>query len=124
MHHAPALDEDNPEMEWESLTIADTQALRDLVEDHDVVGILSGHIHFDRVSNWYGVPLVVGIGQHAGTDVLEMPRALRMVEAASFAIGTLRPSGLTISFVPQPATRRELHVIDMEQMRKFLAAAE
>ncbi|MDR3476279.1 MAG: metallophosphoesterase [Devosia sp.] len=124
MHHAPALDEDNPEMEWESLTIADTQALRDLVEDHHVIGILSGHIHFDRVSNWYGIPLVVGIGQHAATDVLDMPRALRMVEGASFAIGTLRDSGLTISFVPQPATRRELHVIDMETMRKFLAAAE
>ena len=124
MHHAPALDEDNPELEWESLTIADTRALRGLVEGHKVIGIVSGHIHFDRVSNWYGIPLVVGIGQHAATDVLDMPRALRMVEGASFAIGTLRPSGLTISFVPQPATRRELHVIDMEQMRKFLAAAE
>ena len=124
MHHAPALDEDNAEMEWESLTIADTQALRDLLDDYEVVGILSGHIHFDRVSNWYGIPVVVGIGQHAGTDVLAMPHALRMVEAASFAVGTLRPSGLSISFVPQPATRRELHVIDMEQMRKYLAAAE
>ena len=124
MHHAPALDEENTEMEWESLTIADTLALRDLLDDYDVVGILSGHIHFDRVSNWYGIPLVVGIGQHAGTDVLAMPRELRMVSAASFAVGTLRPSGLTISFVPQPATRQELHVIDMEQMRKFLAAAE
>ncbi|QRM33794.1 metallophosphoesterase [Microvirga sp. VF16] len=110
MHHAPALDE-NVELEWEALSIADTQALRDLLKGREnILGILSGHIHYDRVSNWYGIPVVVGIGQHAATDVRYLHEGLRMVSGASFAIGTVRPSGLTISFVPQPAERRELKV--------------
>ncbi|MDE1996487.1 MAG: metallophosphoesterase, partial [Rhizobiaceae bacterium] len=39
MHHAPALD-DNPDMEWESLSIADTETLHRLVAGRNVVGIL------------------------------------------------------------------------------------
>ncbi|MCP8884138.1 metallophosphoesterase [Devosia sp. XJ19-1] len=99
MHHAPALD-DNPMMEWESLSIADTEALRLAVQGKNVIGMVSGHIHYDRVSNWYGIPVVVGIGHHGPTDVLWLHEGLRMLEGASFAIGTLRPSGLTITFAP------------------------
>lgn len=124
MHHAPALDEDNQELEWESLTIADTIKLRELLADYNVIGILSGHIHFDRVSNWYGIPVVVGIGQHAATDVLYLHEGLRMVSGASFAVGTVRPSGLTISFVPQPAERRELHTFTFVEMAELIARHE
>ena len=49
MHHAPSLDAD-PSMEWESLSIADTEHLRQAVAGKNVIGILSGHIHFDRVT--------------------------------------------------------------------------
>ncbi len=123
MHHAPALDA-NPDMEWESLTIADTEALRDAVAGKNVIGILSGHIHFDRVSHWYGIPVVVGIGQHAATDVLWLHEGLRMLDGASFAIGTLRPSGLSITFAPQPATRRELHSFTFAGMSEALKKYE
>lgn len=127
MHHAPALDADRPDMQWESLTIADTETLRETVAGRNVIGILSGHIHFDRVSNWYGIPVVVGIGQHAATDVLWLHEGLRMLSGASFAIGTLRPSGLTITFAPQPSDRRELHSFTFagmtEMLKKFEASA-
>lgn len=123
MHHAPALDA-NPAMEWESLSIDDTEALRQAVAGKHVIGILSGHIHFDRVSNWYGIPVVVGIGQHAATDVLWLHEGLRMLEGASFAIGTLRPSGLSITFAPQAATRRELHSFSFAGMAEMLAKYE
>ena len=123
MHHAPALDA-NPEMEWESLSIADTEALRQAVEGKEVIGILSGHIHFDRVANWYGIPVVVGIGQHAATDVLWLHEGLRMLEGASFAIGTVRASGLSITFAPQPATRRELHSFTFKGMAEALKKYE
>ena len=130
MHHAPALDA-KPDMEWESLSIADTESLRQAVAGKHVIGILSGHIHFDRVSNWHGIPVVVGIGQHAATDVTWLHEGLRMLSGASYAIGTLRPSGLSITFAPQPAERRELHSFTFagmaEMLRKYeasLAAAE
>jgi 3',5'-cyclic AMP phosphodiesterase CpdA len=124
MHHAPALDADRPDMQWESLTIADTEALREAVAGKNVIGILSGHIHFDRVSNWHGIPVVVGIGQHAATDVLWLHEGLRMLSGASFAIGTVRPSGLTITFAPQPSDRRELHSFTFAGMAEMLKKFE
>lgn len=124
MHHAPALDTHDPSMEWESLSYADTEALRQVLSGKTVLGILSGHIHYDRVSNWYGIPTVVGIGQHAATDVLWLHEGLRMLEGAAFAIGTVRPSGLSITFAPQAATRRELHSFSFSGMAEMLKKYE
>lgn len=125
MHHAPALDLHLSDLEWEALSFADTEALRRLLEGRrNVLGILSGHIHYDRVSNWHGIPVVVGIGQHAATDVLHLHEGLRMLAGASFAIGTIRPSGLSISFVPQPADRRELHRFSFDGMADIVKRYE
>lgn len=123
MHHAPALDA-NPDLEWEALAIADTEKLRVLLEGRNVIGILSGHIHFDRVSNWHGIPVIVGVGQHAATDVLYLHEGVRMLSGASFAIGTVRPSGLTVSFVPQPSERRELHSFTFADMGELIKRYE
>lgn len=121
MHHAPALDFDRPSLEWESLSFNDTESLRRILEGRsNILGILSGHIHYDRVSHWHGIPVVVGMGQHAATDVLHLHEGLRMVSDASFALGTIRPSGLSISFVPQPADRRELKVHTFEGMADLI----
>lgn len=119
MHHAPALDFDNPSLEWESITFADTARLEEMLAPHHVLGIMSGHMHYDRVSDWNGIPVVVGVGQHAAMDVLYLHEGLRMVEGTSFAIGTIRPSGLTVAFAPQPATRRELMKISYADMPKL-----
>ncbi len=123
MHHAPALDP-NPDLEWEALAIADTEKLRTILEGHNVIGILSGHIHFDRVSNWYGIPVIIGVGQHAATDVLYLNEGIRMLSGASFAVGTVRPSGLTVSFVPQPSERRELHSFTFAMMGELIKRYE
>lgn len=124
VHHAPALEEDRPDMEWESLTIADSLKLRDMLKGRKILGILSGHIHFDRVSNWYGIPVVVGIGTHAATDVTYLHEGMRMLTGASLAIGHVRPSGLTVSFVPQPSDRRELHSFTFAAMAEMLKKYE
>ena len=123
-HHPPSLDEDNIEMEWEAMSCADTVRLRETLAGHNVIGMLCGHIHFDRVSQWCGIPVVVGIGQHAATDVLALHAGLRMVSGASFAVGTVRPSGMTIAFVPQPAERRELKYHSFADMLVLIATYE
>ncbi|MDL2401876.1 metallophosphoesterase [Rhizobium mayense] len=122
MHHAPALDEDNFEGEWETLAIADTIALRELLAGRKIIGILSGHIHYDRVSNWHGIPVVVGIGQHNALDPVILGDAIRAVEGASMAIGTIRPSGLTISFAPQPSTRSQISSTPLNEFQARLDA--
>lgn len=107
-HHPPALGEAPDAAHWRTIHHPQSLQLAALLRGRNVLAILSGHIHHDRVSFWHGIPVIVGTGQHAATDLLTHDR-LRMVRGTSFAIGTVRPSGLTVAFVPQPSDRAELN---------------
>jgi Icc protein len=114
VHHAPALDEGN----WETLTSADTERLAAMLKGRNVAGILTGHIHHDRVSHWHGIPVIVGTGQHNAIDPL-FSNGLRLLAGTGFAWCALRPSGLTVSFVPLPSDRRELGIIAPDVLKTF-----
>jgi hypothetical protein len=49
---------------------------------------------------------------------------LRSLAGASFAIGTLRPSGLSVAFVQQPGDRHELNRLDAAFLQKLDAGGE
>lgn len=117
IHHPPMLgDEEDPDF-WRGIRFADSQRLADMLRGRtDVKGILSGHIHHDRFSVWHGIPVIVGTGQHAATDILVTDR-LRMVRGASFGIGRLRASGLTMALVPMPSDRAELNTYPLSMLR-------
>ena len=120
-HHPPALG-DGPDLaHWRHIAYAQSVRLAELLKGRKVIGILSGHIHHDRVSVWNGIPVIVGTGQHVATDILRTD-ILRMVRGSSFAIGTIRRSGLTVAFVPQPSDRAELNVYPLEMLLKRAAA--
>ena len=116
-HHAPALGDAPDWAHWRTVEFAQTQRLATILRGHNVIGMLSGHIHHDRVSNWWGIPVIVGMGMHAATDILDTQN-LRMVAGASFGLCTLRSSGLTVAFVPLPSDRATLHTVPLAQMRK------
>ncbi|KFL31053.1 phosphohydrolase [Devosia riboflavina] len=121
-HHAPALGDAPPWDHWRTIEFGQSQELAKLLKGRNVLGILSGHIHHDRFSVWHGIPVIVGMGQHAATDILTTD-ILRMVEGASFGIGTIRSSGLTMALVPLPQTRRELNRYDLSLLRQKQEAA-
>ncbi|MGD9913899.1 MAG: metallophosphoesterase [Rhizobiaceae bacterium] len=114
VHHAPALDDAS----WETLTAVDSGRLADMLQGRNVAGLLCGHIHHDRVSNWHGIPVIIGTGLHNAVDPL-FTNGLRMLAGAGFALCTLRPSGLTVAFVPLPSDRRELGVIGADRLATF-----
>jgi len=116
-HHAPALGDTPPWDHWRTIEFSQSQALAALLKGRNVLAILSGHIHHDRFSVWHGIPVIVGMGQHAATDILTTD-ILRMVEGASFGIGTIRRSGLTMALVPLPQTRVELNRYDLKLLRQ------
>ncbi|ECI7685761.1 phosphodiesterase, partial [Salmonella enterica subsp. enterica] len=120
-HHPPALGDGPDPAHWRHIDHAQSVRLAALLKGRNIVGILSGHIHHDRVSIWHGIPVVVGTGQHAATDILRND-VLRMVRGSSFAIGTIRASGLTVAFVPQPTDRAELKVYPLETLIQRAAA--
>jgi 3',5'-cyclic AMP phosphodiesterase CpdA len=121
-HHAPALGDAAPWDHWRTIEFSQSQQLAELLKGRDVLAILSGHIHHDRFSVWHGIPVIVGMGQHAATDILTTD-VLRMVEGASFGIGTVRRSGLTMALVPLPQTRTELNRYDFTLLRQKQEAA-
>ncbi|TFF23232.1 phosphodiesterase [Jiella endophytica] len=122
IHHPPALGEDDGGTPWRMVNPEQSAKLAAMLKDKGVVGILSGHIHHDRVSSWHGMLLVVGIGQHAATDILATEE-LRMVRGAGFGIGTIRPSGLTMALVPLPSDRAELNRYPLAMLRERAARA-
>ncbi|GHG97257.1 hypothetical protein [Pseudodonghicola xiamenensis] len=109
-------------MEWETLSAGSTEALHTAIKGANIVGILAGHIHMDRVSHWYSVPVVIGMGNHAGTDALSFPRAFHMLDGSGLGVCTLYLSGLTTTFVPHPQTREVRHMIDMQLIADHIAA--
>jgi hypothetical protein len=96
-----------------------THRLADTLADHHVVGILSGHIHINQVSHWHGIPIVVSNGLHSTVDLLERDD-LRIVVGTGFGSCILRPSGLSVTFVPLTPAAEEITRIDMERLRKFV----
>lgn len=121
-HHAPVLGDTPPWDHWRTIEFSQSQQLGELLKGRNILGILSGHIHHDRFSVWHGIPVIVGMGQHAATDILTT-EVLRMVEGASFGIGTIRRSGLTMALVPLPQTRAELNRYDLKLLRQKQEAA-
>lgn len=119
-HHPPSLGERPDPAHWRTIVHEDSLRLAGMLKGCNVLGILSGHIHHDRVSSWHGIPVVVGTGQHAASDILK-PDVLRMVRGSSFGLGTIRKSGLTMAFVPLPSDRTELNVYPLELLRQRAA---
>lgn len=121
-HHAPALGEEPDWAHWRTIEFNQSLKLAQLLKGRNVLGILSGHIHHDRFSVWHGIPVIVGMGLHAATDILAAD-VLRMVDGASFSIGTVRRSGLTMALVPLPQTRAELNRYELKALRDRQDAA-
>lgn len=121
IHHPPAVGAaEHEEHAFETTAWADSQRLASMLRAHNVVGILAGHVHYDRVSVWNGIPVVITNGHHSSTDILNRD-GMRAVAGAGFALCTLRPTGLTVSFVPLPSDRRELYRIPGERIRQLMS---
>lgn len=115
-HHPPHLGDDA--LPWATLDAASSARLAAVLAGRGVMGILSGHVHVNRVTVWHGIPVFIAMGLNSTVDLLE-PADMRIVEGTSFGLFTMRPSGLTVSFVPVTPDRRELARIDVARLRAF-----
>ncbi|MEO1536205.1 MAG: metallophosphoesterase [Pseudomonadota bacterium] len=106
IHHPVAVSDDDPE--WLSLRASDAARLRETIAGKPVAGILSGHTHENRMSHWYGVPVIVTQGQHSAKDVLSPAGEFRSVTGVTFSVCTLRDSGLTANYVTLASDRAHL----------------
>jgi 3',5'-cyclic-AMP phosphodiesterase len=98
----------------------DATRLEALLEGKNVIGVLSGHVHFDQVSVRRGVPYFISTGLHNQTDVLESD-GLRAVSGASWNFCYVRDSALNVVKVPLPSDHKELHRITQAWMDNYRA---
>ncbi|MFC6641580.1 metallophosphoesterase family protein [Sulfitobacter profundi] len=90
IHHPPRID---PEaLAWGSLDEASSARLAEMLEGQHVAGILSGHVHVNRVSHWNGIPVVISNGLHSTIDLTET-RDLRIVEGTGSGSANGIPAG-------------------------------
>jgi 3',5'-cyclic AMP phosphodiesterase CpdA len=115
-HHPPRMDDRT--LPWASLDADSSDRLGAMVAGRGVVGILSGHVHLDQVHHWHGVPVITCMGLNSTVDLLE-PEDMRIVEGTSLGLCVLRPSGLSVSFVPLSPDRRQLAVLEQARLRAF-----
>ncbi len=115
-HHPPHLDERT--LPWASLDAESSKSFGDTIRGRGVVGVLSGHVHIDQVYHWMGVPVITCMGLNSTVDIMEQ-RDMRIVEGTSMGLCTLRPSGLSVAFVPLSPDRRELAVLEEARLRAF-----
>ncbi len=116
IHHPPRIDENA--LAWESLSGDDSDRLAATLRGHDIAGILCGHIHFNRVSLWHGIPVIVANGLHATVDILRAS-GMQIREGTGFGHCTWRSSGITVSFIPLTPAPTVLGEIPADRLESF-----
>ncbi|MDX2005448.1 MAG: metallophosphoesterase [Meiothermus sp.] len=101
----------------------DAARLGDLLQGQNVLGIFSGHVHFDRFALWNGIPCVIGAGLHNLTDVTNND-GIRATSGGSFNLCRVEGHDLTVTIVPLASGQEELHHIGMDVLRKYMDKLE
>jgi 3',5'-cyclic-AMP phosphodiesterase len=122
VHHPPTAMH-LPIFEHINFDAADATKLQAMLEGKHVVGVLSGHVHYDQVSIRHGVPYFISTGLHNMTDPLETD-GIRAVTGTSFNWCYLRDGDLNVVKVPLPSDQTEVHRIDLETVRRYMAERE
>ncbi len=113
LHHPPRLDP--LALPWSTLDAEATVALGSALAGRPIAGLLSGHVHMNRMSLWQGAPLVVSAGLHSTIDPLH-EGGLRILEGAGFNLCRWSEAGLSVTYVPLEPEGREIGLIDLSRL--------
>jgi 3',5'-cyclic-AMP phosphodiesterase len=127
VHHPPG-ELHQPIFETINWLPDDRAALGDLLEAAvkrgvKIVGILSGHVHYDQFSMWHGIPCIISAGLHNLTDSL-VTDGLRATTGGGFNVCRVTAGELTAYTVQLPSDGTELYHMTNERMRQITAEYE
>ncbi len=120
-HHPPML-EKTEDFAFECLNWEHTLKIEKILKGFNIAGIFCGHIHQDRVSDWNGIPIIVGNGNHTMMDIFYEGKGLRMKSGTSIGLCTLRDSGLTVNFYPLPSDRIKVGEVSIDRIKEYEAS--
>ena len=113
LHHPPRLDP--AALPWSTLDAAATAALGERLRGRRIAGLLSGHVHMNRMALWQGAPLVVSSGLHSTIDPLHED-GLRILEGAGFNLCRWAGDGLSVTYFPLEPKGRQIGIIDSRRL--------
>lgn len=113
LHHPPRLDP--MALPWSTLDAASTASLGAVLDGRPIAGLLSGHVHMNRMTLWQGAPLVVSTGLHSTIDPL-FKGGLRILEGAGFGLCHWSGEGLAVTYVPLEPEGRQIGLIDASRL--------
>ncbi len=105
LHHPP-LHEPVPALAGHMLQDADK--LADVLSGHQIVGIVSGHVHMNTIGSFHGIPCAAGGGVafmlDPGTD-----KGMRFLDGSSINLVRVRERRLVVLPLVLPGTQAELY---------------
>lgn len=120
-HHPPVIGFEAPELGFETLEPGHSDRLLSMLKGRNILAMLCGHVHQERVSIWCGIPIVVGHGHHSRLDVLH-PGGIRGTSGAGFSLCRVLPSGLTVNFISLPTDGAEVMRMSFEELNGYAEA--
>ncbi len=107
MHHPPHMP-GQAAYRWESLPPADSVRLAEILKDHNIVGMLCGHVHHNKIVQWHGIPVIVNNGLHNLIDVT-VADVLAIKDVTGYGLCQWHDYGLSVTFLTltpeQPVTK-------------------
>jgi 3',5'-cyclic-AMP phosphodiesterase len=92
--------------------------LAEAITGQNVIGILSGHIHFNSVATFDGVLSAAGQGSAFGLDATERT-GMRLINAYGYNLGIVHGETLSLQPFSMQTDRRELIFITFEQIMRM-----
>jgi len=114
IHHPPHV---NSFFSTSDHLLTNNTDLADVIEGSDVMGILSGHIHFNSSAGFYGILSVTGQATAFGLDA-SVTTGMRMIEAYGYNLCIVQDHDLIVQPVELPTSRRELLFMTFEELAK------
>ena len=105
LHHPP---HPNTHPLLQSHLLTNASALADVIAGTDVIGVLSGHIHFNSIALFAGVPSAAGMGIAFNLDP-STARSMRFIDSAGYNLVMVREGQMIVQPMPLPGAHAELY---------------
>jgi 3',5'-cyclic AMP phosphodiesterase CpdA len=87
------------------------------IAGYNVIGILSGHIHFNSIATFHGVLSAAGQGSAFGLDSTERT-GMRLLAAHGYNLGIIQNGTLSLQPFSLPSDRRELMFVTFDDIKR------
>jgi 3',5'-cyclic AMP phosphodiesterase CpdA len=106
IHHHPVIP--TPTTLMDDHLLENAADLAQAIEGTDVIGLLSGHIHYHNVGTLNGVLCAAADGVAFGLDA-STPHAMRFLERSGYNLATVKERGLSVQPMTLPGEQRLLY---------------